>query len=93
MQATKGQPAFTMTFSETGQITGSDGSQDVAMEDWDTLFDAVVGRLQAGVDSCNAVAPLQRLQSWPQIRAQVLECVEALDQLHVAATRSCALNR
>ena len=55
------------------------------MEDWDTLFNAAVGRLQAGVDSCNAVAPLHRLESWARIRAQVLECVEALDQLHLTA--------
>lgn len=74
-----------MTFSEADQIAGSDGAQGVSMEDWDTLFDAVVGRLQAGVDSCNAVAPLQRLESWARIRVQVLECVEVLDQLHLTA--------
>jgi hypothetical protein len=46
-------------------------SGDVALADWDTLFVAVATRLRQGV----ATAPLS------EMRGQVLQCVEALDQL------------
>ncbi len=46
-------------------------SGDVALADWDTLFVAVATRLRQSV----ATAPLS------EMRGQVLQCVEALEQL------------
>jgi diguanylate cyclase (GGDEF)-like protein len=58
----------------------SDGS-DVAMVDWDVLFNAVTARLQQVVGS--ARPPELPPSSDPdQVRAQVLQCVVALEQLH-----------
>ena len=64
--------------------------QDVAIEDWDALFEAVLERLRASVENCKAVAPLERRAHWGHARSSVLECVEALDQLHHAATHEFA---
>ena len=64
--------------------------QDVAIEDWDALFDAVLERLRSSVENCKAEAPLERRANWGQARASLLECVEALDQLHHAATHEFA---
>ena len=67
-----------------------DLSKDIAMEDWDLLFDAVIARLQS---SCND-KPLDngtpRRMAWVQTRARVMECVEALDQLHLTASHELA---
>ena len=57
--------------------------------DWDLLFNAVTARLRriAGV-----VAPLPGLAGMPQqARGQVLECAEALDQLHDSMSQQQAL--
>ncbi len=50
----------------------ADLAPDIGTGDWDTLFDAVKARLRAIV--ADPVAPP---------RTGVLECVEALEQLHV----------
>ena len=63
------------------------------MEDWDALFDAVIVRLRASVASWNQAAPLERRESWKHTRAHVLECVDALDQLHSSATHTFALQK
>jgi hypothetical protein len=58
-----------------------DDSPDVAIEDLDLLFAAVTARLKslARPRSGNAGAEAAR------IRASVLDCVQALEQLHVTA--------
>jgi hypothetical protein len=52
---------------------------EISIEDWDKLFHAVEDRL------CTSVAA--SLQADDKTRVTVLECVEALDQLHSALTR------
>ena len=51
----------------------------ISIEDWDKLFHAVELRL------CATVAAADQLDD--KTRVTVLECVEALDQLHSALTR------
>ena len=51
----------------------------ISIEDWDKLFHAVELRL------CATVAAADQLDD--NTRVTVLECVEALDQLHSALTR------
>ncbi len=58
---------------------------DIAIPDWDDLFHAVEARLKHAVE----VMPAQALASKPtdaagEVQAVVLECVTALEQLHVA---------
>ena len=58
----------------------------IAIEDWDALFLAVKTRLTLigqPQDTPEAHTPYAELLQ--QTRASVLECVEALDQLHVIA--------
>jgi uncharacterized protein (DUF2267 family) len=60
---------------------------DISIDDWDALLNAVKARLRLTVDesptwqSNVAAAP---------VRASVLECVDALEQLHLALTRRLA---
>ena len=60
---------------------------DVSIEDWDSLLDAVKARLRLTVGESltrqfnGAAAPVQ---------ASVLECVEALDQLHTTLSNALA---
>ncbi len=70
-------------------VAGS-ASSDVSMQDWDILFDAVAQRLKSTVDYCSDATPRKRHDSWLHIRADVLECVEALDQLHRTASHEFA---
>lgn len=58
---------------------------DIAIPDWDDLFHAVEARLKAAVE----MTPAQALASQPpgaagEVQVVVLECLTALDQLHVA---------
>lgn len=60
---------------------------DVSIEDWDSLLDAVKARLRLTVGESltrqfnGAAAPVQ---------ASVLECIEALDQLHTTLSNALA---
>ncbi len=55
---------------------------DIAIEDWDILMGAVKERLRVSVGERLAAIPETPLQdAADQVRASVLECVEALDQL------------
>ena len=66
-------------------------SPDIAPEDWDDLFGAVRQRLRDAV----AQAPAPTTGSRPdeplaRVRASVLECVAALDQLHASLRHELA---
>lgn len=68
------------------------GSAAVAVGDWDVLFDAVKSRLrliahepQGSTNGATIDAALAHIQ------ANVLECVAALDQLHVAWRQTMGL--
>ena len=59
--------------------------------DWDVLFNAVTARLR---DIAGAVAALPGLASMPQqARSRVLECAEALDQLHATMLQQQGIQR
>ena len=59
------------------------GSIDVAMDDWDDLFRAVKVRLRQTVaERAGKAGAPEMIETLSRIRAGVLECVEALDQLH-----------
>lgn len=56
---------------------------DIAVEDWGDLMCAVKARLRRAVGESLAVIPERHgLDTAGRVRASVLECVEALDQLH-----------
>ena len=56
---------------------------DIAMEDWDELFCAVKARLRLiGSERSSATPEPPQRDAVVRIQASVLECVEALDQLH-----------
>lgn len=61
------------------------GASDITREDWDLLFRAVRDRLRIAVRTLpvSGAQPLT-LQSDASVRVLVLECVQALDQLHAA---------
>lgn len=65
-------------------------AKDIAMEDWDLLFDAVIRRLLSSFDDLPPDNPAPRRVAWVQTRARVLDCVQALDQLHLAAAHELA---
>ena len=77
-----------MAHDRASQARDTGVNQDVALEDWDALFDAVVGRLRLNVEQWNAVVPSGRRDTWGQVRTNILECVAALDQLHLTATHA-----
>lgn len=69
--------------SVTAELTNAAG--DVSMDDWDDLLNAVKTKMQmtareAPYDS----SALQRQQSVEQIQADVLDCVAALEHLHIS---------
>ena len=68
----------------------SDLAKDIAMEDWDLLFDAVILRLLSSFDGLPPDNPAPRRMAWWQTRARVMDCVQALDQLHLAAAHELA---
>ena len=51
----------------------------ISIEDWDKLFQSVESRLCASIEALDP--------AHAKVRVAVLECVEALDQLHVALKR------
>lgn len=62
---------------------------DIEIGDWDALFCAVEARLRLAVGEQPAVAsePPRMHDTAGRLQAIVLECVEALDQLHAALTQ------
>ena len=62
------------------------GYDDVAIEDWDDLFNAVKDRLKKiAAERARAVQPSAAcVDVLDRADSAVLECVQALDQLHVA---------
>lgn len=58
-------------------------SFDVAMADWDDLLSAVKARLRQTVGGLLAPITEQGTDAAWQVRASVLDCVTALDQLHL----------
>lgn len=63
---------------------------DIAMEDWDLLFDAVIARLLSSLEDMPSENAPPRRTAWVQTRARVMDCVHALDQLHLAASHELA---
>lgn len=66
--------------------TGCTDSQiDIAVEDWDAMFGAVLERLRSSVDDVLITSPVPLSPDAASLtQSIVLECAEALDQLHVA---------
>ncbi|MES2958387.1 MAG: hypothetical protein V4792_09375 [Pseudomonadota bacterium] len=64
-------------------VGGFFDSTDVAVVDWDVLFNAVTARLQQIVGSSRPSELLPNDDSG-QVRTQVLQCVSALEQLHTS---------
>ena len=62
-------------------------SSDVAFRDWDDLLCAVKSRLKSTVGELLAALPEHQVpDAAHQVQASVLECVTALDQLHLTLT-------
>lgn len=58
---------------------------DIAAEDWELLFGAVLVRLQLTVDDDpGGVLPGGRVAPHCRIQSTVVECIAALEQLHAA---------
>jgi hypothetical protein len=56
---------------------------DLAIADWDMLFSAVKARLRGAVQtSTPSACPAEIERAHERLRADVIECVLALDQLH-----------
>ena len=69
--------------SQAGVGPQAEPSSDVAIEDWDILLGAVKARLKLTVGE----EPGPRVHDEVgRVRASVLECVAALDQLHTTMT-------
>lgn len=65
---------------------GAAVSPSLAIEDWDTLFTAVKARLTLIGQPLDAPAAEPKAANEMELfRASVLECVQALDQLHMTA--------
>lgn len=63
-------------------------SREIANDDWDAMFRAVESRLRQTVGERLAVlAESQPQDAAGRVQAIVLECVEALEQLHTALMR------
>ena len=65
-------------------------SSDVAFGDWDDLFCAVKSRLTLTVGELSALSEPRARGTADRIRASVLECVGALDQLQTTLTNEIA---
>jgi hypothetical protein len=58
---------------------------DIAPEDWDVLLSAITDRLRSAVDQRRAAATEPQVRDAEgRLQVIVLECVDALDQLHAA---------
>lgn len=66
-------------------------STDVAIGDWEELLSAVKSRLRRTVGELLAVLPDHQLPDAAHtVQASVLECVNALDQLHLTLSHELA---
>ena len=66
-------------------------SSDVAFRDWDDLLCAVKSRLKSTVGELLAALPGHEVpDAAHRVQASVLECVTALDQLHLTLTHELA---
>ncbi|MDQ3058301.1 MAG: hypothetical protein M3R45_02085 [Pseudomonadota bacterium] len=66
---------------------------DIDVQDWDVMFCAVLERLRQSVGELPATPTMPPVpDSAGQVRAVVLECVDALSQLHAALKhdRACS---
>ncbi len=64
----------------------------VSSDDWDEMFRAVTVRLRQTVDLPPAAsAQAHTSDAAGRVRTTVLECIDALDQLHAALTQERAL--
>lgn len=67
---------------------------DVAIADWELLFDAAMARLHGLVDGITAAAPARR-QASPastgSLHDDLVDCAAALDQLHLTMTHERTL--
>lgn len=62
---------------------GAAAAGDLSVDEWDLLFDAVRERLRLSVgERPTAQSGAQAHDPVDRIQASVLECVQALDQLH-----------
>ena len=68
----------------------ADGSCDVSIEDWDTLFSAVKARLRQGADG---VAHGRQDAPSVEINSPMEQCAEALDQLHMTMLHQIGRSR
>ena len=57
---------------------------DIPIQDWDDLFNAVKARLKLSVGDCAAPDSQMHTLEAAKVRAAVLDCVAALEQLHAA---------
>jgi hypothetical protein len=71
----------------TMPISAAVAPPDIAIEDWDILMGAVKARLKRTVGESPVAAPQPRRDDEARcVQSSVLECVAALDQLHMAMT-------
>jgi C4-dicarboxylate-specific signal transduction histidine kinase len=77
----------------SGALNGSAAAvtSDVAIGDWEDLLSAVKSRLRLTVGELLAVLPPHQLpDAAHRVQSSVLECVNALDQLHLTLTHELA---
>ena len=73
------------TLPSSADLSGP--SSDVAMGDWDDLLSTVKSRLRLTVGALLAELPKDQVpDAAHRVQASVLECVNALDQLHLTLT-------
>lgn len=71
--------------------TGSTTGFDVAVNDWDDLFSAVKSRLRSTLEQAKALdEPGALIEAAARVRANVLDCLVALDQLQNTALHEFA---
>lgn len=71
-----------------GDRVDAGAAGDLSVDEWDLLFDAVRERLRLTAGECPAAQPGAHAHDpVGRIQASVLECVEALDQLHALLRR------
>ena len=76
-------PASDVSTTSLGGTSLPGRPTDIAVEDWDDLFSAVKERLRRIASEQRAQTPGPPApDSVGRIQASVLECVEALEQLH-----------
>jgi diguanylate cyclase (GGDEF)-like protein len=83
VRARAGEPGVDAKVVALARIALPDLASDIAIGDWDALFSAVTARLRLSVGGSPAATPEPPLQGEAvKVRASVLECMTALEQLH-----------